>query len=56
MNRNKITQKWLAGWLEKMSIVTIFNGLFNASVWSFCLGVFCIFGSMYLTIKSEGDE
>ena len=42
MNRNEKLKIWAAGWLEKMSIVTIFNGLFSGSGWSFWLGIACV--------------
>lgn len=34
-------QSWIAGWMEKVSIVAVFNGLFADSEKSFWLGAFC---------------
>ena len=49
-NTNERIKNWAAAWLEKMSIVAIFNGLFSGSSWSFWLGLFCAASSLCLTL------
>ena len=52
-NTNERIKNWAAAWLEKMSIVAIFNGLFSGSSWSFWLGLFCAASRLCLTLIKE---
>lgn len=45
---------WAIGWLEKMSIVTIFNGLFAGSFASFLIGIVCAAASLFFSMQ-EGE-
>ncbi|MDM8214794.1 hypothetical protein QUW15_01235 [Desulfovibrio piger] len=44
---------WAIGWLEKMSIVTIFNGLFVGSATSLLVGIMCAAASLFFTMRGE---
>ena len=50
-NTNERIKNWAAAWLEKMSIVAIFNGLFSGSSWSFWLGLFCAARSHFIILE-----
>lgn len=56
MGRKDAVATWAGAWLEKMSIVTIFNGLFNYSDLSFWIGLLCAAGSLILALdKAKGE-
>lgn len=58
MTRQKIDRliTWAANWLEKMSIVAIFNGFFAGSFASFLVGIMCACGSLFFAMKEVEDD
>lgn len=45
--------KRIADWLEKMSVASMAVGIFQTNVYGVVLGIICLMGSIYITIRKE---